>query len=379
VESRAESQAIVLIGASESNSDLLYRTGLFVPDPFIFFDFGTTSAVVLSDLEIERGREQATVDEVLSLSEILSDIAPDVRKNEGLASVVSAVLKERGIKGAAVPWDFPVKLADTIRARGFQIEVIDRRPFFTERLKKSKDEIRHIAETQSKTEDAMGEAVGFLSSTEIRGSGLFKDGEQVTSETVKGLINSYLAAEGSVASHTIVASGAQGSMPHHTGQGPIIANTPIIIDIFPRSQSSGYFGDMTRTVIRGEPSAEARVMYDAVLKAQEKALGMIKAGVVVRDVHGAVIEVFESEGFKTEKLDGKMQGFIHSTGHGLGLDIHEPPRITDDDTVLEEGMVVTVEPGLYYEKIGGVRIEDLVIVTKDGCRNLNNFPKVFKV
>jgi Xaa-Pro aminopeptidase len=164
-------------------------------------------------------------------------------------------------------------------------------------------------------------------------------------------------------------------MPHHGGEGPIYADKPVVIDIFPRSQASGYFGDMTRTVVRGEPSPVLVKMYDTVLRGQKLAIGMVKAGVRVKDIHSAVVDYFRSRGFETAMIDGKMQGFIHSTGHGLGLEIHEPPRISLGDEVLEAGNVVTVEPGLYYEKTGGVRIEDVVVVEKNGCTNLTRYPK----
>ncbi len=168
-------------------------------------------------------------------------------------------------------------------------------------------------------------------------------------------------------------------MPHHSGSGPIVPDTPIVIDIFPRSQQTGYFGDMTRTVVKGTPSKEVKRMYKAVLEGQKIGISMIKHGVKSADVHNAVVDYFSKSGFKTGQIDGKQQGFIHSTGHGLGLEIHEPPRVSVGNDILQAGNVVTVEPGLYYEKLGGVRIEDVVLVTKKGCEVLSKFPKKFQV
>jgi len=176
-----------------------------------------------------------------------------------------------------------------------------------------------------------------------------------------------------------VASGQHGCDPHDVGNGPIRAGEPVIIDIFPRSEKTGYFADITRTVVKGKPRPRVREMYDAVLAGQRGALRMIKPGVVASDIHGAILALFEKRGFKTGQIDGRMQGFFHGTGHGLGLEIHEAPRIAMNDTRLEAGMVVTVEPGLYYAGIGGMRIEDTVLVTRTGMRNLTRFPKFLEI
>ncbi|MCK5709306.1 MAG: aminopeptidase P family protein, partial [Deltaproteobacteria bacterium] len=218
-----------------------------------------------------------------------------------------------------------------------------------------------------------------VASSEIRRNKLYINGQILTSEKVKGEINAELSRMGYNASHTIVASGVHSSMPHHSGEGPIFADKSLVIDIFPRSQDTGYFGDMTRTVIRGEPSEKLVKMYNTVLNGQKLGISMIKDGVKGRDVHTAIVEYFNESGFETGNLNGKQQGFIHSTGHGLGLEIHEPPRIGMGDEILREGNVVTVEPGLYYEKIGGIRIEDVVVVEKNGCTNLTKYPKRFRV
>ena len=193
------------------------------------------------------------------------------------------------------------------------------------------------------------------------------------------MVNLEIFARGCIPAHTIVAPGQHGCDPHDVGSGPIRAGEPIIIDIFPRSEKTGYFADITRTVVKGAPKPRVCEMYDAVLAAQRGALRMIRHGAVASDIHGAILAQFEKRGFKTGQIDGRMQGFFHGTGHGLGLEIHEPPRIAMNDTRLEAGMVVTVEPGLYYAGIGGMRIEDTVLVTRTGIRNLTRFPKFLEV
>ena len=213
----------------------------------------------------------------------------------------------------------------------------------------------------------------------IRNNLLYLNGSELTSERIKGEINSFLSLLGYSASHTIVSCGIHSSMPHHTGEGPLLANKPIVVDIFPKSQNSGYYGDMTRTFVKGEPSKELKKMYRTVLRGQKIGINMVRDGVKVKEVHEEIVDFFRRSGFRTGAMGGKHQGFIHSTGHGLGLEIHEPPRIGLGEETLEEGNVVTVEPGLYYENIGGVRIEDVVVVKKKGCLNLTRYPNRFKV
>jgi Xaa-Pro aminopeptidase len=148
-----------------------------------------------------------------------------------------------------------------------------------------------------------------------------------------------------------------------------------VFDVFPRSAPTGYYSDMSRTVVKGRPSEAARRQFAAVLEAQEMGIRMVRAGVNGRSIHEAIQRRFLEQGYRTGSRNGKMQGYFHGTGHGVGLDIHEAPRVGGVDDVLPEGSVVTVEPGLYYSGVGGVRIEDMVLVRKGGCRNLTEFPK----
>jgi len=365
----------LIIDTSEDNADLYYRTGFFVPDPVIYVEHRGKRILVLSDLEIDRGRKEATVDRVLSLTEYQKRLLAQKVKKLRLLDVADLVLRDLKIKKVVVPGRFSLKYADGLRKRGYTVIPRDEEPFFEERLRKTPREIGMIRESMKETVKAMDLAVKMIASSEIRGNRLYLKGGLLTSERVKGEINAGLSRKGLTASHTIVACGVHSSMPHHGGEGPIYAGKPVVIDIFPRSQTSGYFGDMTRTVVRGEPSPGLVKMYDTVLRGQKLAIGMVKAGVRVRDIHSAVVDYFRSRGFETGVIGGRAQGFIHSTGHGLGLEIHEPPRISLGEEVLETGNVVTVEPGLYYEKTGGVRIEDVVVVEKNGCTNLTRYPK----
>src|SRR4029079_2795972 len=202
----------------------------------------------------------------------------------------------------------------------------------------------------------------------------------LTSEIIKQVINTTIMALGFVPSHSIVASGDQCVDPHNEGSGRIVANSSIIMDIFPRSQKTGLFGDISRTVVPGKASDRLKSAYRCVEEGQEIGFRRIRNGVDAFGIHAEILAYFEVNGFSTGMIDGRMQGFFHGTGHGLGLDIHEAPGINSrKKSALKAGHVVTVEPGLYYSGMGGVRLEDVVLVTKTGCENLVHLPKILEV
>ncbi|MDA2918008.1 Xaa-Pro peptidase family protein [Desulfobacterota bacterium AH_259_B03_O07] len=372
-------QSFLIIDSSENSADLYYRTNFFVPDPIIFIEHKGEKILVLNELEIERGKRDAKVDKVLSFSEYLKKLPPKKRKKRIITNIVDLIFKELKIKGALVPGRFPIKYTDELRKLGYRLRFKQKEPFFEERLKKTPMEMKFIRDCLRDTSKAMEFARRMISSSIIRNNLLYLNGSELTSERIKGEINSFLSLLGYSASHTIVSCGIHSSMPHHTGEGPLLANKPIVVDIFPKSQNSGYYGDMTRTFVKGEPSKELKKMYRTVLRGQKIGISMVRDGVKVKEVHEEIVDFFRRSGFRTGAMGGKQQGFIHSTGHGLGLEIHEPPIIGLGEETLEEGNVVTVEPGLYYENIGGVRIEDVVVVKKKGCLNLTRYPNRFKV
>ena len=205
------------------------------------------------------------------------------------------------------------------------------------------------------------------------------EGKSLTSERVRYLIHHRLLELDCVAEHTIVACGTAGCDPHEEGSGALQAHQPIVIDIFPRSASTRYFGDITRTVVKGGASDRLKGMYETVRRAQELAFSQVHSGADGVAIHRGILELFEQAGYATGERDGRMQGFFHGTGHGLGLEIHEAPSISSRGGPLEAGHVVTVEPGLYYADVGGVRIEDVVAVGDDGCRLLTRFPKFLEL
>ena len=379
VSSTAESQrATVFIAASESDSNLYYTTKFIAPDPFIYLEIKGERILVMSDLEMDRAKSQSSVDRVLSYSEIEGRAKREGIAEPGTVEVVHILLREAGITQILVPANFPFGHAVKFQSLGYQLHS-KRDPFYEQRMVKTAEEVRYIEIAQRATEQAVAAAHDLLRQASIKKDQLWFEGAALTSERVKKFINVALMENDCVAQHTIVAGGEQACDPHNEGSGPLPAHRSVIFDVFPRSASNRYFADMSRTVVRGTPSSELKRLYQTVLDAQEEAITKIKDGADGQRIHQGICARFEKAGYKTGLVDGRMQGYFHGTGHGVGLDIHEAPRISRTGSLLQEGHVVTVEPGLYYPGLGAVRIEDMVLVTKDGCRNLTNFPKVFEL
>lgn len=371
-------QAILLVAASEGDANMLYAVGFFVPDPFIFFQHREKKFAVLSDLEIDRAKKQAHVHRVLSLS-LYQRKLRQLGKPVAMIDVLDLIFRERGIRSLIVPANFSALLSDQLRAKGFSVQ-IKRDPFWAERETKNRVEVAQITESLRIARLGLEAGIRMLKRTRTKRDGyLYLNGTRLTSEMLKTAVNTTIMAHGWLPSHTIISSGNQCVDPHHEGSGPIKADTSIIFDIFPRSQHNGYFGDLSRTVVRGRASDKLKEIYATVQAGQQIGYEQIRHGVNGKEVHQNILALFESRGFHTGRINGRMQGFFHGTGHGLGLDIHEPPRIAPVDAILRAGHVVTVEPGLYYLGIGGVRLEDVVVVTAKGNRNLTDCPQFLEI
>ncbi len=368
----------LLIASSETDANLYYATRFIAPDPFIFLQMKGETLVIMSDLELDRARSQAHVDRVLSYTEIERRVREQGLGDPRPADIVHAVLKEAGVSVLRVPGNFGLTHALRLQQLGYQLLAAPE-PFFESRAIKTEEEIRYIEASQRATEEAVAAAHETLRRASARDGVLWLDGEPLTSERIKKLINVALMERDCVAQHTIVAGGDQACDPHHEGSGPLPANCSIIFDVFPRSSRTRYFADMSRTVVRGKPSPELKRLYQTVKDAQEEAISRIRDGGNGAKIHQGICERFDEAGYRTGLVNGRMQGYFHGTGHGVGLDIHELPRISRTGSRLQEGQIVTVEPGLYYPGLGAVRIEDMVLVTRDGCRNLTNFPKTFEL
>lgn len=370
-------KARLIVADSDHDANMLYATGFFVPDPFIYLEVRGKKHVVVSDLEIDRARKHANVHRVLSFSSYLSRLRGAGVKEPRFRDVLNAVLRDLRVRSVEVPSNFPIGLAKKLR--NVRVAVKDD-PFFPNREIKSREEVGKLADALGLAEQGMGAAFNVLRMSRIgRGRHLYWRGQKLTSEHVRGVINATIAGLGGVASQTIVACGNQGCDPHEVGHGALKAHQTIIIDIFPRDSETGYWGDITRTVVRGRASEQARRMYAVVWKAQKLAFEKLRDGVDGKDVHDAIQALFKREGFTTGRRNDRMQGFFHGTGHGLGLEIHERPRVSAVSDKLRAGHVVTVEPGLYYWGVGGVRLEDVAVIQARGARNLTRFPKLLEI
>jgi Xaa-Pro aminopeptidase len=376
----ARIDARLIYSASESDANMLWATRFFAPDPFIFIQKRGKTYLVMNDLEIDRARSQARVDKVLSYSDYMRRWQQRGVHFPAPAQILAEVFNDLRIRSVEVPSTFPLGLADQLRIAGMTV-LPKTDPFWPQREFKTEEEVRFINESLRAAEAGMEAGIDAVRRSDIRKDGyLYLDGARLTSETLKRIINTTIMAQGYVPSHTIVASGDQCVDPHNQGNGPIRANTSIIMDLFPRSQKTGYFGDITRTVVRGRASERLKHAYHCVQQGQNIAFRKIRHGASAYEIHAGIMDYFETEGFQTGLVKGRMQGFFHGTGHGLGLDIHEAPSFgLRSKNTLRRDSTVTVEPGLYYQGLGGVRLEDVVVVTTTGCKNLVRIPKFLEV
>lgn len=375
-------EARLIYAASERSADLFYITQFFAPDPFLFLrDTFGVSHMLVSTMEIDRARRTSKVDRLHSLDALHKRYKKKFPKKEtNELSLITFFLKELNIHHVEVPNVFPLGLADTLRQSNITVQPIAD-PFWPQRQHKHPAEIASIQVAIDLTSQAMQIGIDTIRSATIGKEGwLYLDDERLSSERVRAEINGFLVRHGASPQHTIVAGGEQGADPHEEGFGPLLANQPIILDIFPRMEKSGYWGDMSRTVCRGRANERLKQAWQAVKEAQEVAFSLIQAGVSGLMVHQKVTDHLTKSGFPTGvNTEGRQEGFFHGTGHGLGLEVHELPRLGRKDQILEAGHVVTVEPGLYYGDMGGVRLEDVVLVEENGCRNLTNSPKFLEI
>jgi Xaa-Pro aminopeptidase len=369
--------ARLIVAPSDTDADMLYATRIFIGDPFIFLQQNGKRTLVLSDLEIDRAKKNAKADEFVMFSQLEREVQGKSKQAPAYEKVLAHFLTKRGVKRAKVPANFPLGFANEIKRKGIALETSNGL-FWPAREKKTAEEIRLLQRALRITETGMKRAMEILKASKPgAGKKLKWSGKTLTSEILRAEIDSAILRAGGVPTNTIVAGGDQACDPHERGFGPLHANSLIIFDIFPRDAKTGYWGDMTRTVVRGRASEQQRKLWQAVKAGQALALKRVKAGVDGMSIHQAITELFNRRGFPTEVRNGRRVGFFHGTGHGLGLEIHEYPRL--QKVMLKAGQCLTVEPGLYYPGIGGARIEDVVIVEKDGRRILSKFPKHLEI
>lgn len=367
--------ARMIVAASDHDPDMLYATRFFVPDAFVYLQIpGKGSVIALSDLEVDRGRAQASVDEVVSVSEESARLK--LPKTAEAADFIAAFLKKRKVRSVEVPSSFPLGLAMKLMRAGIKLKPI-KGLFFAEREQKSEAELKQMRRSLAITEAGLSRAMEVLRASKpaksAQKSPLLWDGRKLTSELLRAEIDSAVLRAGGLPANTIVAGGEQACDPHERGSGQLRADELIILDIFPRDAETGYFGDMTRTVVRGRASEEQRKLWSTVQQGQKMALQAMKPGADGKAIHEEVKAFFTNEGYPTKQVDGRWRGFFHGTGHGLGLEIHESPRFAA--TKFKVGQVITVEPGIYWPGVGGARLEDVATITATGMRQLSRFPQ----
>jgi Xaa-Pro aminopeptidase len=384
-ETIGETAPVLLFGESYHHPNIFYRTGFLAPDPVVVVDRGGGDTVLwASRLEEGRARKEARVGRVRCTDELdwAEKMSRAGAEQDAWSILVESICRAEGLSGVVVDADFPTIIADHLRASDLAV-----RPrgdlYRRERRIKTEQEVGWIDATERAGMDALQRAIDILSAAEVRDGLLWRDGRPLSGEDLVLAVESRLLELGCTTTDSICCGGPDSADPHRRTSEVIRAGLPVVLDIFPFDKTTRYWGDMTRTVVRGSPPPEVEAMWEAVLEAQQAGLDAVRPGANGRDVHYACCEVLARRGYGS--LPKPYRGiesearFIHGTGHGLGLEIHEYPRVGDVDVTLEAGDVVTVEPGLYHPRLGGIRIEDLVVVTEDGCRNLTTLPKAFRL
>jgi Xaa-Pro aminopeptidase len=377
-----DDRPVLLFGETYNHPNILYRTGFLVPDPVVVVDRGGSDTVLwVSPLEEGRARKESSAGEVRSTAEL--DLAPTRaggNEYDVWANLVVAVCRKHGVSAVDVDADFPAVLADHLRQN--DVDIRPRSDIYQRRRRiKTAQEIEWITSTENAGMAALQKAIDLIAAAEIKDGLLYHEGRKLSSTDLIYTVESHLLENGNTTVDSICCGGPESADPHRTSSDVLREGLPIVLDIYPFDKRTRYWGDMTRTVVRGTPPPAVERMWEAVLEAQQAGLDTVKPGVNGRDVHFACCEVFKQHGYgslaKPYRDIQSEARFIHGTGHGLGLEIHEFPRISEADVVLEVGDVITVEPGLYDPRLGGIRIEDLVVVTETGCRNLTTLPKTF--
>jgi Xaa-Pro aminopeptidase len=352
--------------ASSRDADMRYLTQFVTSDPFVFFKKEDEKGrIIISQMETGRASRESSASVMTRTQAGL----PDILKTETDPWKATAKMIAGQVgKKVLVPPNFPVALAQALG--NFCTVIVDKGTVSAIRETKSRDEIRSMKHVQKVTEAAMGVAVSRIRSSSIKKGILYSDGKPLTSEIIKLSMHSLLLEHGCTAVDTIVSCGEDTAVPHMTGTGPLKADEPIVIDLFPCEEKTGYYADMTRTVVKGEPSMEILDMYTALRDAKQLGISNVKSGVTGAAVYQSVVDFFKECGYESN-----TRGFVHNLGHGVGLQVHELPTVGPAGKELKASSVITIEPGLYYPGIGGVRLEDIGEVTKTGFRNFTQFPE----
>jgi Xaa-Pro aminopeptidase len=359
--------------------ELRHEVPIGIPDPFFYAEKDGVKHIVIGSMEVPRlaalGLHQLHPSEEYGSDDLIS---AGLTYSQVRDEIVLRAVKDLGVASATVPEAFPLWFADRLRAEGIELTVDAE--FFDERRRvKTEAELAGIRRAQQAAQAGMDTCRDLLRRAVASGDGLTLDGESLTVERVKSAMAQTFAAHGASADDFIVAPGAQGAVGHDMGSGPIRAGVPIIVDIWPRDNESFMFCDMTRTYVVGDVPDDVREWQRLCKEALDRAISEIKDGADGRTIFDGTCEIFEAAGEPTQRTktsgEALANGFFHGLGHGVGLDVHEEPGMgLASKAPLKTGDVVTVEPGCYRQGYGGVRLEDLVLVTATGAENLTTYP-----
>jgi Xaa-Pro aminopeptidase len=366
--------ARLIIADSETSADMLYATRFRAPDAFVFLASRGRTALLLSDLELDRGRREARVDEVASYSELEKEVQRGRKQKPSFAKVVAEFLKRRSVRHVVTPRDFPLGLTLDLRSERIRVEAAEG-SFWPRRQFKMPEEVRALEQALRIAEAGMARGHEVLKASKARKDGTLSwKGGTLSAEVLRMEMElAVVRAGGEARGDTIVACGEMACDPHERGKGALLANQLIILDIFPRDSRSGYFGDLTRTVIRGRANDAQRHIWETCLAGQQRVLQALRPGLKGQKIHEETKAFFAKSGYPTAIRNGRWSGFFHGTGHGLGLEIHEEPRFAA--ATFHSGQVFTIEPGIYWPGLGGVRHEDVVVITDRGHKLISKFPK----
>lgn len=375
--------AIVMAGIPALNNSFYRRIRFRVGDPAALVELpgqrGRRRAVlILRDIEMDRARRQARVDEVACPADFKPSGGLSGDRETASAQAVAECLRRGHVRRVVADRTLPLIFVHEISRLGIAVEY-DPEMGVLSRRSKHPEEIEHLRKAQRVTEEAMQMACRIVARANARGDGvLIVDGRPLSSERLRQTIDIWLLQRGFSNPHSIVAGGTQGADCHDSGSGELRTGQPVIIDVFPRDRQTLYNGDCTRTVVHGPVPQQLIEMHAAVADAKAEAIAAIRPGITGEQVHAAAAAAINRHGYQMGlPPDGAPDTYCamtHGTGHGIGLDVHEPPLLDVGGPELLVGDAVTVEPGLYTKSLGGVRLEDVVIVTETGCQNLNRLP-----
>jgi len=375
---------VLIVGDTMRVPELRHEVPLGIPDAFFYAEIDGRRVVVTSPMEAARVSMLGAGLEVHTSEEFGAD---ELRRS-GLdfetytRELAIRIMKGLGIERAAVPRGFPLGVADVLRANGVELTV-DQGSFDDRRRRKSEHELAGVRRAQRAAEAGLSTARALLSRAERANGGLALDGRPLTCELLKEHVQAAFLAHGAVAQEMIVSHGAQTAVGHEMGSGPLAADDVVLLDLFPVDLESSCFADVTRTFVVGDAPPELQEWYRLCREALDLAKAEVRPGVDGGDIHRLVSEFFSERGFPTllTKPEGEplLDGFYHGLGHGVGLEVHEAPSLGLIGEELVSGDVITIEPGLYRQGFGGVRVEDLLYVTEDGYELLTDFPYEMEV